>query len=100
MSMFNIRISTRAQLVLAALTVLVMVIAALSAIGDGGPESKSLDFGAFWPSSAGVKWSGIFLGLAFGLLSFTGFEAGAVLAKKVQPSEAEHSAGHHRFGAG
>jgi amino acid transporter len=84
MSMFDIRISTRAQLVLAALTVAVMVIAAISAISDGGPNNKSIDFAAFWPSSAGVKWSGIFLGLAFGLLSFTGFEAGAVLAEETE----------------
>jgi amino acid transporter len=84
MSMFNIRISTRASLALAALTVLVMVIAAISAISDGGPNKKSIDFAAFWPSSAGVKWSGIFLGLAFGLLSFTGFEAGAVLAEETE----------------
>ena len=82
MSMFDIRISTRAQLVLAALTVLAMVIAAIVAIKDGGPNGKSIDFAAFWPSSAGVKWSGIGLGLAFGLLSFTGFEAGAVLAEE------------------
>lgn len=82
MSLFNIRISTRAQLILAGLSVAVMVVAALIAIKDGGPHQKSLDLGAFWPSSAGVKWSGIGLGLAFGLLSFTGFEAGAVLAEE------------------
>ncbi len=82
MSLFNIRISTRAQLVLAGLSVVVMVIAAIVAISDGGPNSKSIDFAAFWPSSAGVPWSGIGLGFAFGILSFTGFEAGAVLAEE------------------
>ena len=82
MSLFDIRISTRAQLVLAGLSVVVMVIAALIAIKNGGPNKKSIDLAAFWPSSAGVQWSGIGLGLAFGLLSFTGFEAGAVLAEE------------------
>jgi amino acid transporter len=82
MSLFNIRISTRAQLVLAGLSVAVMVVAAIIAIKDGGPNKKSLDLAAFWPSSAGVPWSGIGLGFAFGILSFTGFEAGAVLAEE------------------
>ncbi len=82
MSLFDIRVSTRTQLVIAAATVAVMVIAALYAIAKGGPNDKSIDFNAFSPSGAGVKWSGILLGLAFGLLSFTGFEAGAVLAEE------------------
>ena len=95
MSLFDIRISTRAQLALTAASVAVMVIAALWVIKDGTPAisvidgetpvaqaGKSIDFGAFWPSAAGVKWSGILLGFAFGILSFTGFEGGAVLAEE------------------
>ncbi len=102
MSLFDIRISTRAQLVLTAFSVLIMVIVALWVIGRGTPAAsllttddagnaiataqpgKSIDFGAFWPGAAGVPWSGILLGFAFGMLSFTGFEAGAVLAEETE----------------
>jgi amino acid transporter len=95
MSLFNIRISTRAQLGLTALSVAIMVVAAIWVIGRGTPAvslldgttkvaqaGKSIDLGAFWPSAAGVPWSGVLLGFAFGLLSFTGFEGGAVLAEE------------------
>ncbi len=95
MALFDIRISTRTQLIATAASVAIMAIAALAVIGKGSPAvsvldgttpiknaGKSLDLGAFWPSSAGVGWGGILLGLAFGLLSFTGFEGGAVLAEE------------------
>jgi amino acid transporter len=87
MALFDIRVSTRSQLALTAASVAVMTIAALLIISKGSPAEsaqagKSLDLGAFWPSSAGVGWGGILLGLAFGLLSFTGFEGGAVLAEE------------------
>jgi amino acid transporter len=83
MALFDIRISTRTQLVATAASVAIMAIAAIAVIGKGSPGTgKSIDFGAFWPSSAGVSWSGILLGLSFGLLSFTGFEGGAVLAEE------------------
>jgi amino acid transporter len=95
MSLFNIRISTRTQLVFTAASVAVMVIAAIWVIGKGTPAvsvidgktalsgaGRSLDLGAFWPKSAGVGWGGIMLGFAFGILSFTGFEGGAVLAEE------------------
>lgn len=95
MALFDIRISTRTQLLLTAASVIVMAIAAIAVIGKGTPAvsvldgttpvahaGRSIDFGAFWPSSAGVGWGGILLGLSFGLLSFTGFEGGAVLAEE------------------
>jgi amino acid transporter len=95
MSLFDVRLSTRAQLGLTAISVAIMVIAAVWVIGRGSPglsvldgetavaqAGKSIDLGAFWPSAAGVPWSGIGLGFAFGLLSFTGFEGGAVLAEE------------------
>ncbi len=95
MSLFDVKISTRAQLAFTAVSVLIMVIAALWVIKNGSPAvsvldgttpvaqaGKSIDFGAFWPSAAGVPWSGILFGLAFGILSFTGFEGGAVLAEE------------------
>jgi amino acid transporter len=82
LSMFHVALSTRVQLVFALISVAVMAVAAVMAIADGGPNDKSLDAAAFWPSSAGVGWGGILLGFAFGILSFTGFEAGAVLAEE------------------
>ena len=89
MSMFNVKVSTRSQLLFTAVSVAVMVICALWVIGKGSPADsvqagKSIDLGAFWPSAAGVKWSGIIFGFAFGMLSFTGFEAGAVLAEETE----------------
>jgi amino acid transporter len=89
MSLFNVRISTRTQLVLTAVTVVFMLIVAFRVIGIGSPPDsveagKSLDLGAFWPSAAGVPWSGIIFGFAFGILAFTGFEAGAVLAEETK----------------
>jgi amino acid transporter len=83
MSLFDVRLSTRAQLGLTAISVAIMVIAAVWVIGRGTPSGgKSIDLGAFWPSAAGVPWTGIGLGFAFGVLSFTGFEGGAVLAEE------------------
>jgi len=89
MSMFNVRISTRTQLILTAVSVAAMVVTAIWVIFDGSPEGteqagKSIDMAAFWPPAADIPWSGILLGFAFGLLSFTGFEAGAVLAEETE----------------
>lgn len=89
MSMFNVKVSTRTQLLLTAVSVVIMVVAAVAIIGKGSPATavqhgKSIDLGAFWPKAAGIKWSGILLGFAFGMLSFTGFEAGAVLAEETE----------------
>jgi amino acid transporter len=87
MSLFDIRISTRSQLVFTALSVAIMLLAALIVIGQGSPPDsvnpdKLIDLGAFWPPAAGVPWTGILFGFAFGILSFTGFETGAVLAEE------------------
>ncbi len=89
MSLFDVKVSTRSQLFITLLSVVIMVVAALAIIGKGSPDDaaqagKSIDLGAFWPTAAGVKWSGILLGFAFGMLSFTGFEAGAVLAEETE----------------
>ena len=95
MSLFDVKVSTRTQLAFTALSVALMVVAAIAVIGKGTPAlsvidgttpvaqaGKSIDLGAFWPSAAGIPWSGILFGFAFGILSFTGFEAGAVLAEE------------------
>ncbi len=97
MSLFDVRVSTRTQLAFTALSVALMVVASIAVIGKGSPAlslidgetavaqaGKSIDFGSFWPSAAGIPWSGILFGFAFGILSFTGFEAGAVLAEETK----------------
>jgi amino acid transporter len=88
-SLFGVRVSTRLQLLSTGLSVVAMLLAAIAVIVRGSPEGtaqagKSLDLGAFWPPAAGVPWSGMVLGFAFGMLSFTGFEAGAVLAEETE----------------
>ena len=87
MSLFDVRVSTRAQLAFTAVSVVIMVTAAVIVVGQGSPAGTAnpgahLDLGAFWPAAAGVPWSGVLFGLAFGILSFTGFETGAVLAEE------------------
>jgi amino acid transporter len=95
LSLFGVQVSTRSQLVFTTLSVLAMVVTAIAVIGNGTPaasvldpsvplsgEGRILDLGVLWPDAAGVPWSGIAFGFAFGLLSFTGFEAGAVLAEE------------------
>ena len=89
MSMFDVKLSTRTQLVLTVVSVVLMLIAAFWVIGKGSPADsvqagKSIDLGAFWPGAAGVSWGGVIFGFAFGMLSFTGFEAGAVLAEETE----------------
>jgi amino acid transporter len=89
MSLYDVKVSTRSQLLFTVVSVAAMVVAAIWVIGTGSPEGsaqagKSIDLGAFWPSAAGVSWGGIIFGFAFGMLSFTGFEAGAVLAEETE----------------
>ncbi|MGI8517863.1 MAG: APC family permease [Acidimicrobiia bacterium] len=83
-SMVRVRLSTRSQLVLTFLSVAAMLIAAVVVIAGGGAGGNPIDFAAFSPSAAGIPWTGVLFGLAFGLLSFTGFEAGAVLAEETE----------------
>lgn len=80
LSWFGIEFSTRSSLVFAALSSAALVVLALDIIFEGGAEGNTLD--AFNPSAAGVNWPLVFGGLAFGILSFTGFETGAVLAEE------------------
>lgn len=83
-SMVKVRLSTRSQLVLTFLSVAAMLVAAGIVIAGGGADGNPIDFDAFSPAAAGIPWTGVLFGLAFGLLSFTGFEAGAVLAEETE----------------
>jgi amino acid transporter len=82
MSYFGIALSTRSSLVFTGFGILVLLWLALTVIFDGGAEGNTLD--AFSPSAAGVSWTGVFAGVAFGLLSFTGFESSATLAEETR----------------
>lgn len=97
MSMFDIRTSTRTQLAVLGLTMAALVVTAVVVIAIGSPATsvvdhatpvadagRSLDAAAFWPSAAGVSWTGILFGLSFAMLSFTGSEASAVLSEETR----------------
>jgi amino acid transporter len=97
MSMFDVQLSTRTQLLFAGLTVVGMVVTALVVIGRGSPSvsvldgttpvqgaGSSFDLAAFLPGEAGVTWVAVLFGLNFAILSFTGAEACAVLAEETK----------------
>jgi amino acid transporter len=80
LSYFGVQVSTRTQLIVTALTGATLLWLAMVIIGEGGANGNTLD--AFKPAAAGVSWPLVFGGLAFGILSFTGFETAAVLAEE------------------
>ncbi|HEV8623006.1 MAG TPA: APC family permease [Acidimicrobiia bacterium] len=82
LSWFGIEFSTRAQLVFTAATLATLLSLALVIIGHGGASGNTLD--AFSPGAAGVSWPLVFGGMAFGILSFTGFETAAVLGEETR----------------
>jgi amino acid transporter len=97
MSLFDIRASTRTQLVILLVTMVALLVVAVVVIGVGSPAvsvidlttpvadaGRSLDLAAFWPSAAGVSWTGVLFGLSFAMLSFTGAEASAVLSEETR----------------
>jgi amino acid transporter len=80
LSYYDVRFSTRTEVVVAALTAGALLLLAFIIIGDGGAQGNTLD--AFSPGAAGVSFGLVLGGLAFGILSFTGFETAAVLAEE------------------
>jgi amino acid transporter len=82
LSWFGIEFSTRAQLVFTAATLATLLSLAVVIIGHGGASGNTL--GAFSPAAAGVTWPLVFAGMAFGILSFTGFETAAVLGEETR----------------
>jgi amino acid transporter len=79
LSYFDVRISTRLQLVLGALTVLVLAVLAVIIIARGGAHGN--DLSAFTPAHA-LESNGIFYGIVFAVVSFIGFETSAVLGEE------------------
>jgi amino acid transporter len=82
LSWFGIEFSTRTQLAFTAATVATLLLLAVVIIGTGGARGNTLE--AFSPGAAGVSWPLVFAGMAFGILSFTGFETAAVLGEETR----------------
>jgi len=76
---FGVRVSTRSQLALALVSMLVVGAFFIFVIIKLG-SANSLT--PFKPSSAADGWSGIFFGMLYGVLLFVGFETAANLAEE------------------
>jgi amino acid transporter len=77
---FDIRISTRSQLVLAAIGVLAVLILSVIILAKGGAQGVSLK--PFAPSMLSGGFSGLFFAAVYSFTSFIGFEAAAVLGEE------------------
>jgi amino acid transporter len=75
----GVALSTRVQLTLALISILVVLIFMINVIAraKGGNASD-----AFSPSGSPTGWSGIFFGVLYGVLLFTGFETAANLGEE------------------
>ena len=75
----GVRLSTRSQLVLALVSIIVVTIFFIVVIVKLG-SANSLQ--PFEPSSSADGWAGIFFGVLYGVLLFVGFETAANLAEE------------------
>ncbi|HEY6277674.1 MAG TPA: APC family permease [Streptosporangiaceae bacterium] len=76
---FGVRLSTRSQLTLALVSMVVVGVFFISVIIKLGSANSLKPFN---PSSAADGWSGIFFGVLYGVLLFVGFETAANLAEE------------------
>ncbi len=76
LSVIRIRVTTRTQLVIGAITVALIVIVALVTIGKGGSHGQALSAFGFGHTLKG-GFSGVFYGIIFGVTSYIGFETAA-----------------------
>ena len=76
---FGVRVSTRSQLALALVSIIVVTIFFVTVIVKLGSANSAKPFE---PSSAADGWSGIFFGVLYGVLLFVGFETAANLAEE------------------
>lgn len=79
LSVRSIKASVQVDLTLLTVEVIVFFILATIAIAKAGNGNT---FNAFLPSSAPTGFSGVGLGVVFGILSFIGFDAAAVLGEE------------------
>ncbi len=83
LSYYDVRLSTRAQLILGAASVLVVALLAVIIIGKGGAHGNDVSaFGWGHTSSASGAFNGISLGIVYAITSFIGFETSAVLGEE------------------
>jgi amino acid transporter len=82
LSWFGIEFCTGAQLLFSAATMATLLLLVVVIIGKGGARGNTVD--AFRPAAAGVTWPLVLAGMAFGILSFTGFETAAVLGEETR----------------
>jgi amino acid transporter len=75
----GVRLSTRSQLVLAMVSIIVVTIFFITVIAKLGSANSAKPFE---PSSSADGWSGIFFGVLYGVLLFVGFETAANLAEE------------------
>jgi amino acid transporter len=76
---FGVRLSTRTQLALALVSIIVVLVFFITVIINLGSANSLKPFN---PSSASSGWSGIFFGVLYGVLLFVGFETAANLAEE------------------
>ncbi len=76
---FGVRLSTRTQLALALVSIIVLTIFFITVIVKLGSANSARPFE---PSSSADGWSGIFFGVLYGVLLFVGFETAANLAEE------------------
>jgi amino acid transporter len=72
----RIKVTTRTQLIIGIITVILIVIVALVTIGKGGAHGQSLSAFSFHHTLKG-GFSGVFYGIIFGVTSYIGFETAA-----------------------
>ncbi len=83
LSYYDVRLSTRAQLILGAASVFVVALLAVIIIGKGGAAGNNLSaFGWGHTTSASGAFNGISLGIVYAITSFIGFETSAVLGEE------------------
>lgn len=78
----GVALSTRAQLTLALISITVVLIFFIYVIAKVGSDNSLST--AFKPSSSPQGWNGIFFGMLYGVLLFTGFETSANLAEETE----------------
>jgi len=76
---FGVQLSTRTQLVLALVSILVLLVFFVTMLIQLGSDNSLT---AFKPSSARDGWGGILFAVLYGVLLFTGFETAANLAEE------------------
>jgi amino acid transporter len=82
----GVRLSTRTQLALALVSIIVLTIFFISVIVKLGSANSVRPFE---PSSSADGWSGIFFGVLYGVLLFVGFETAANLAEETPKPQRE-----------